>query len=294
MSCKICGYTQCICHSLSRYESVIDETSCVTECNKCSQTPCSCTECNQTPSSTEYQIPCSCTECNQTPCSCTECGKNSVSELGEVISNCSDKTYYKELQDNAPVFVYDNDCIHINTDRGITGPLVLNKSKLYNVSGMKEHLTQKCEPTLVVEGDVYISGTIYSNQNNAKSTTCHNTYVIKASDNIDILYVNPILNPIVVVFEVPFPPNYKITIKDVSLNHPTSYDVYIKIAQQSNIAQLQHYNASGKIMNSYNGVYVLDTAGGAVTYRYYKDQATFVIENQFMGNDRVKPGLTFG
>jgi hypothetical protein len=285
MSCKICGYTQCICHSLSRYESVIEETSntCVTECNTCSQTPCSCTECNKIPSSKES-------------CSCTECATNNVSELGEVVSDCSDKTY-EELQNNAPVFVYENDCIHINTDRGITGPLVLGQGKLYDVSGMKEHLKQNCEPTLVVDGDVYISGIIYNKQNtsnNTKGETCHNTYVIKASDNIDILYVNPSSNPIVVVFEVPFPPNYKITIKDVSLNHPTSYDVYIKIEQSTNLVQLQHYNASGKLMNSYNGIYVLDTAGGAVTYRYYKDQDTFVIENQFMGNDRVKPGLTFG
>ena len=312
-SCVTCSQTPCSCSMCKDSCTIYSQTPCSCSvcnkdsCNTCSQIPCLCSVCNKDSCNICSQTPCSCSGynkdscdvCSQSPCTCSAC---MVSELGEVISDCSEKKEDNVLQNDAPVFVYQDGFIVTNTNRGIDNntPLLLGNYKI----NRKLH----CNPTLIVDGDVYISGNIYSNNNNDNnndnnaSSQCepiNNTYLIKSSDNIDILYVNSSSHPIVVLFDIGshFKPNYKITIKDVSIN--SSYNVYIKIMQHKNQVQLQHYvtvDDITQLVNSYDGIYVLNTSGGAVTYRYYKSPTTqtFVIESEFVGNERKTPGLTFG
>jgi hypothetical protein len=321
-SCTVCSETPCsctVCNEASKCSTVnlkiqcccslcnpsnASETSCsYSVCNKtsnnctvCSESPCSCTVCNNTSNN--------CTACSETPCSCSECiGECSlVSELGEVISDYNEKEEEKILQDDASIFVYKDGYIHTNINRGIdhSTPLLLGNHTLSHVRGMDK---SNCDTRLIVDGDIFVTGKIYYNNRKDEYKTCepvNNTYIIKSFDDIDILYVNPSLQPVVVLFDIDthFRANYRITIKDISLNHPTSHNVYIKIMQHSNKVQLQHYfniNEESKIMNSFDGVYLLNTAGGAVTYRYCQlPDPVFLIESEFKGNERVAPGLTFG
>jgi hypothetical protein len=127
-------------------------------------------------------------------------------------------------------------------------------------------------------------------------------YHVSAKDNIGILYVNPIKGPIIVILGnedyCDFRPNHSITIKDVSLNYSegSSYNVYVTVPKMKKSADqlhIQHYNSDCMIKNSPNGVYIINTSGGSVTYRFYKSKSgndTFVIESQFVGNQRVLPG----
>jgi hypothetical protein len=230
------------------------------------------------------------------------------------------------LPDQAPLFVYKHDKIRTNADRGYgQTPVVIGTKK-------------SCGKTMLeVFGDVFISGQIHTHESNhcgnhvhaehgdknkqkhikdkyihalepqmTDGQLCNATfYHVNPKDFTGVLYVNPIKGPIVVVFGdehgcVDFKQNYTMTIKDVSLNHSEgcSYNVYITSLKDSHL-YVEHYTHDCRLKVSKNGVYVLNSANGSVTFTYNKGtngcHNTFNIINQFIGNPRVLPGhgLTF-
>lgn len=266
--------------------------------------------------------------------SCQDCCGEPISSLGSFTSDnvnscesCCDNGECCDdinlLPAKADIFVYKHGQIQTNHSRGFAQvPLVLGT-----------HQCEQNKTLLEVYGDIRVTGQIYSegqgqhgrsgfsdhvhaeHQNNQKvdyvKDKCINSleptindghlhnatyYHLSPKDNVGILYVNPIKGPIVIVLghdNVQFKPNYVITIKDVSLNHNcgASYNVYITTNKN---LYLEHYNQDCRLKVSTNGVYVLNTSNGSVSFRFYKSldglHNCFNIENQFIGNPRVLPG----
>jgi hypothetical protein len=214
------------------------------------------------------------------------------------------------LPAKADIFIYKDGKIQTNASRGFKHvPVVLhndlivhgqihqkgadchfNSEHVHAVSKQqkkhKDYFISSLEPHIHTDGQL------------------HNAtyYYVHPSHHIDILYVNPIKGPIVIVLgsednQCDFKQNQKLTIKDVSLNHTEgcSYNVYITTCKhKTNPLFIQHYNADCRLKVSSNGVYILNTSGGAVTFRYYKavegNHHAFNIEHQVLGNPRVLPG----
>jgi hypothetical protein len=333
-SCSKCGSTQsCSCNT-NTSSSCITDTS-----NSCNTNTSSYCTTNTSSSSS------SCCISKSEGCSCVSC-------LGSITSACHSESECHTscdeidlLSDNSDVFIYKHGRIITNSDRGITHdtPLILGSNKL-DIDGLEQ-----CEnPLLVVKGDVYVSGHIYSDNNQSHehiyakknkiikadkavfgtldvAITTHDKYVKGLEPNITadgqlhnatfhhvdpkhapgILYVNSINGPVVIILGskdgcVNFRPNQTIVIKDISLNYNegSSYNIYItvpKACHKEDQLYIQHYNSDCKLKVSANGVYILNTSGGSVTFRYYNSclldgHNAFNIENQFIGNQRVIPG----
>ncbi len=62
-----------------------------------------------------------------------------------------------------------------------------------------------------------------------------------------------------------------------------SYNIFITVSNSS----IEHYDQC-KLKISLSGTYIINTSGGSVTFRYMSDQKCWLIENQLMGNARLK------
>jgi len=130
---------------------------------------------------------------------------------------------------------------------------------------------------------------------------------ITPETGLDIIYANPIPGPVVIRLGEPknhhFNDNQVIIIKDVTPEYGpnTSHDVYITVPSGNiRIEYYGTYNIPG-ITGTYSGIvagtggtYILNSAGGSVTFRYMPSGTpgalpTWVIQNQLIGNPRVKP-----
>jgi len=130
-------------------------------------------------------------------------------------------------------------------------------------------------------------------------------YQITRGDGIDIVYANPTDGTIWIQLGVPrnvgFEANRTIVIKDVTLeagNGQTSHNINIIVPPTEVGApqtRIEYYNGKLLAVSTQGGVetgYVLNTAGGSVTYRYAASfisgqPSTWVIQSQFLGNMRT-------
>jgi len=292
-----CGESNCSnCHPESTCETSsiycnTSDTTCDTSNTTCDTSNTTCDTSNTTCDTSNTTCDTSNTTCDTTDTSCntlsntsdssncsntssnTECSTY-VSQMGTI----SENNIYEEscecndidvLDNNADIFVNSHHCIHYNTDRGVSyeTPMVLGTNKLSKVAGFEEIMNKTTTPVLAINGDVYVSGHIYTGNLNASTEAKHvhadvggsilkhkydkyinakppnliegglqnvTYYHISPSDNTNILYVNPIHGPVYIILgsesgETNFNPNKSITIKDVSLmyNEGSSYNIYI-------------------------------------------------------------------
>lgn len=125
-------------------------------------------------------------------------------------------------------------------------------------------------------------------------TVTDREFTFKPIDGYQILYADPQKYHIVIYLGTPedhsFQSERAITIKDTSTSAP--YNIYI--ANLSPHVRLQHYRAVNskhvELVTTPKGVYIVNSAGGAVTLRYtvINQQPTWLIESQFIGNRRPK------
>lgn len=157
---------------------------------------------------------------------------------------------------------------------------------------------------LVVSGATFIPkyGLYLSGENGSTGIE----HVILPEDNVDVVYANPI-NGVVNIYlgtgsDNIFPDNKVITIKDVTLEFgpASSYNINIHVRnnEEEVPVRIEHYSNGLRSRN--NARYILDTSGGAVTFRFAHlsipgSAPTWVIENQFHGNSRLlgRSGVEF-
>lgn len=292
LKCDKCGSDTCICTDTDICTDTNTSYSCLTntsDSSSCLNTNTSCLT-NTSSSSCTKTSTCSCDACKNDGCD--------VSCLGTLLSASSVNDSCNHVENNAQVFVYEHGVIRPNKNRGVNGPLILG-SRIKNV---------KPSVKLAIDGDIYVSGTVYSDDMNSNDKALkQSTYIegiVGASYRAicpkdTIIYVNPMKGPVVLVFNnkhEQFKNNYQVTIKDISLNHQpgSSYNIYITTYQKGSKQDfIEHYDSGCKLASSSNGIYIINTTGGAVTYRYYNHH--FMIENQFIGNERILSdmGLVF-
>jgi len=158
------------------------------------------------------------------------------------------------------------------------------------------HVAGNLRATNIIQNSVYIEG-----------NTQHDVYhQITKEDGVDIIYVNPINGIIWIQLgsqnDSSFESNRTLVIKDVSLQtgKTSTNNVHIVVPKANNgVAQtkIEYYNEKGNLVVSSDnklGGYILNTAGGSVTYRYVDafipgQSATWMIQNQFLGNLRSCP-----
>ena len=303
-------------------------STCSTTCD--SSNTCS-TTCDSSYSSNTCASTCSSNTSKTSSCyTDSETGCSSVNSLGTIASsdesctNCDDICNESQLLSNdAETFVYEHGYIRPNAARGIgyDTPLILGTNQLKHVCGI-EHVKFKNQPLLAVNGDVYVSGHIYSGNHSNTSKYIHGGksekinvrenkivalepikeqnatyYYVDPKDASNILYVSPINGPVYVVLgskhgQCDFRANQAITIKDISLvNHEgSSYNIYITVP--SGNTSIEHYGSDCKLKISSPGTYVINTSNGSATFRYMKGdhKGCWLIENQLIGNTRILPG----
>ena len=127
-----------------------------------------------------------------------------------------------------------------------------------------------------------------------------NTFDLRTRDCVKIIYANPAKNDVYIKLNSPKDENKHIIIKDITPNVSktgTSYNIYISAVE----TKIEHYgfescdvipNASYGIVSSYEGTYVLNSSGGAVSFRFMPRlskcvPSCWVIENQLIGNPRT-------
>lgn len=160
----------------------------------------------------------------------------------------------------------------------------------------------------VLVRNLHVAGSLYATNIRQNSiyvvgnSTRDIYHQIVRGDGVDIIYVNSVDGIIWIQLgtsnNTEFEANRIITIKDVTLetNQSTSYNVNI-IVPPAQIGSLQtrieYYNGKNLAVSSDKLTgYVLNTAGGSVTYRYVEpfmpgQSATWIIQNQFLGNIRT-------
>lgn len=157
---------------------------------------------------------------------------------------------------------------------------------------------------LVVSGGTFLpqSSLYFAGENGSTGAD----YVIRPEDNVDVVYVNPINGTVNVYLGTGsnniFPDNKVITFKDVTLEfgQASSYNVNIIVRNEEDHVpvRIEHYFHGLRVRN--NSRYVLDTSGGAVTFRFahialFGAAPTWVIQSQFAGNSRLlgRSGVEF-
>lgn len=144
------------------------------------------------------------------------------------------------------------------------------------------------EHSNIVLKDRYIAGT--------GGVTASN-FVILPTDNVDVIYVNPINGPVNIHLGTGsnsiFPANKTITIKDVTLEFaPASANNVVVHVPSGHPVRIEHFNPDGGLTASNDAGYVLNTSGGSVRLQYTRlpvpgSTPTWVILDQFSGNGRV-------
>ena len=156
------------------------------------------------------------------------------------------------------------------------------------------HVAGNLRATNIIQNSVYVAG-------NAQHDVYHQ---ITKEDGVDIVYVNPIDGIIWIqlgtVNDSSFESDRTLVIKDVSLEtgKTSTNNVHIMVPKANNgvvQTKIEYYNENGNLVVSSDnklGGYILNTAGGSVTYRYVDafipgGSATWMIQNQFLGNLRT-------
>ncbi len=309
------------CSTDSSFHCTDDTSTCsCAECQKSSSTSscafnfstsCSSSNSSSSESSTSSS---SCPTVCDTPSS-SNCCDTSVSNFGSLTldtvcseSECNDCCDTELLSDKPDVFIYDKRCIHTNLNRGLSSdiPLVLGANKLSKVTGVTNY-----KPVLAVEGDIYVSGHVYSGGfdkvcghhyvcSKANEATYHH---VSPSDKVDTIFVNSIHGPVYVVLGNnnynDFNPNQTITIKDCTLlyNNGSSHHIYVTVPTMSNRNNqvfIEHYDQSCRLKISGPGTYILNTSNGSVTFKYCKtnDRSCWFLTHQTVGNHRILPNTS--
>jgi len=160
------------------------------------------------------------------------------------------------------------------------------------------------EDVLIVNGSATINNNlnvknnITSNNLTVNNITINNKFLnattgdlnetILPTDNINIIYGNPSNGNINIYLgntgTYEFQDSRSITIKDVSIiyNNKNIFNIYIWAPSPICI---ETYDNNGLIFNPNRG-YIINTAGGAVTFTYFQNSKCWVITNQFIGNRR--------
>lgn len=134
---------------------------------------------------------------------------------------------------------------------------------------------------------------------------------VTPESGLDIIYANPIQGPVTIRLGAPdnyiFPDSQSLIIKDATqeFGPNTSHNIYITVPTGNvRIEYYGSYTVPG-VTGTYEGIvagtggtYILNTAGGSVTFRYMPPGLpgalpTWVIQNQLIGNQRIPP-LTAG
>jgi hypothetical protein len=173
-----------------------------------------------------------------------------------------------------------------------------------------------------VDGSVKIKGDLQARSGtfdhlNVKTMSggvAHSSAIVDASDitvtpesGLNVIYANPIRGPVTIRLGAPdayiFSDSQSLFIKDVTpeFGPSTSHNIYITVPPTN--VKIEYYGAYTipGVPGTYRGIvaetggtYVLNTAGGSVTFRYMPagprlTLPTWVIEHQLIGNQRISP-----
>lgn len=190
----------------------------------------------------------------------------------------------------------------VNGDQSINGNLnvsghidadSITSGKIVGISGSFQNLSvaHVQEDSLYVAGSSGPSGTIGD---------YFTDITITKGDGIDVVYVNPSPGPIRIQLgttnDASFENNRQIIFKDVSVEFgSSSHNVYIWAPPG---VRVEHYNTGTGLSGltaTENGIYVLNSSGGSVTFRYSAPfipgaMPVWMITGQFIGNPRLLPG----
>jgi hypothetical protein len=218
---------------------------------------------------------------------------------------------------NGNIVTGKNNKLHNSTNSSIIGSsgVKLKNAKNTIVLGVKatdgDEFPEDLDQTLLVR-NIHIAGNlratnIIQNSVYVAGNSQHDVYhQITKNDGVDIIYVNPIDGIIWVqlgtVKDTSFESDRTLVIKDVSLEtgKTSANNVHVVVSKANNgvpQTRIEYYNEKGNLVVSSDnklGGYILNTAGGSVTYRYVVafmpgQSATWMIQNQFIGNRRISP-----
>jgi hypothetical protein len=162
------------------------------------------------------------------------------------------------------------------------------------------------DDVLIVNGsagintDLNVKNNITCDNLNSNNITIHSKFLntttsgisetILPTDNTNIIYCNPSTGDINIYLgntgAYEFQDSRSITIKDVSIvNHNKNiFNIYIWTDNHINIETYDNYG----LVYYPNRGYIINTAGGCVTFTYFETNKCWVITNQFIGNIRHK------
>jgi len=162
------------------------------------------------------------------------------------------------------------------------------------------------DDVLIVNGsagintDLNVKNNITCDNLNSNNITIHSKFLntttggisetILPTDNTNIIYCNPSTGDINIYLgntgAYEFQDSRSITIKDVSIvNHNrNTFNIYIWTDNHINIETYDNYG----LVYYPNRGYIINTAGGCVTFTYFEINKCWVITNQFIGNIRHK------
>lgn len=175
------------------------------------------------------------------------------------------------------------------------------------------------EPVLEAHGDLIVHGRLITSHGHHGESSVYVegssseriSHIVTENDATSVIYCNPIAGPIHIFLgsesQPHFQSNRSIIIKDVTPEFAlgASHNIYISVPETNDHipTRIEHYtNYPGGtcITASTGGTYVLNSGGGAVTFRYATlpipgSYPTWVIENQLIGNPRLltSTGMTF-
>lgn len=146
-----------------------------------------------------------------------------------------------------------------------------------------------------IDADTITVNTVVASHIETKSLyVTAGTATIEDSDSVGIIYANAAQGTVNIhlgTTESSFAAGRSLFIKDISLETGVLSKNNIYIWAPTN-AKIETYNAQGSLVASVGGAYILNSNGGAVTFRYSVISAvpsvmpTWVIESQFIGNKR--------
>ena len=207
--------------------------------------------------------------------------------------------------------------LHNCTDSSVINCTDVNLKNCKYTVAMGIHATEEDEfpenmnETLLVR-NLHVAGKLLVNniqQNSVyvKGNNQHDVFhQITRGDGIDIIYVNSIEGIIWIQFgtssDTSFEANRTIVIKDITLStgETSTHNTNVIVPPAHHGIQqtrIEYYNGKMLTVSSEGGVnagYILNTAGGSVTYRYVEpfmigQSPTWVIQQQFIGNPRIHP-----
>jgi hypothetical protein len=169
--------------------------------------------------------------------------------------------------------------LNVNGDAGINGDLIVSGSILAKTIKAEEINACILDAEHISVYDTYVE---------AKTTS--QIFNLLPEDKTNIIYCNPINGDVNINFGdedyYDFQVNRSITIKDVSIAtnyYNNAYNIYIR-AQTPMVIETYNNNQLTALPNR---GYIINTAGGSVTFTFFKDTQCWVITTQFIGNTRL-------